>query len=117
MKTKYSFLKVLRDQWSWKGTRESLGISGFIAVVLALLYFYSGNITDNTTGEVIEQSITGHWHLLLTLLVVIFLWVEFMYNIIKLLILGSALAFVTYYANKGEEKAVEMYEEALTWRK
>jgi len=117
MKTKYKFLKVLRAQWSWKGTRESWSIHGFIAVVVALLYFYLGNITDNTTGEVIEQSITGHWHLLLTLLMVIFLWMEFMCNTIKLLILGSALAFVTYYANKGEEEAVEIYEESLTWRK
>jgi len=117
MKTKYSFLKVLRAQWSWKGTRDNWLRSGVIAFVWALLYFYLGTVTDKTTGVVIEQSITEHWQLFLFLFVVEFLWIEFLWNTLKLLILGSALAFVTYYANKGEEEAVEMYEEALTWRK
>ncbi len=92
----FNFFTLLRKQYSWKNDRISL----LFVSVYSLFHLVA--LEGVTTTILMYLTITS---LALS-----------MYHCVKLLVSGTACAFVTWYANKGSTKAAAQYIKMLTWR-
>ncbi len=96
----FNFFTLLRKQYSWKNDRISL----LFVSVYSLFHL----VVLSPIGEEITAAV-------LVYLIITSLGLS-MYHCVKLLVSGTACAFVTWYANKGSTKAAAQYIKMLTWR-
>lgn len=100
---KYSFWKVLFSQWSIKND-----IKSFMLLFVYQIIMVCG-ISIGAGGLPIATSAT--------LFTLCFLFVLGLHHTLKFVVFSLLYLLVTYMANQGEQKAIDLYTESLTWRK
>lgn len=102
------WLVVMRRQWSWKNDRVSLVLSllmGFISITL--LYITGGIVVSEGANTI---------YVFLVLWFTLFTYITINYHILKFTIFSMYMVLVVYLKNTGNSKAIDIYNEALTWR-
>lgn len=115
---KYSYWKLLRAQWSWNNIKELILMVMCVNFICTGILTLTGGftLTDTVTKEVIDPS-AG-----MLALVFLVAWLVYsvscvvMYQTLKVLLLTPVMCFITYHSNKGVQEAINLYNEALTWR-
>ena len=102
------WLVVMRRQWGWKNDSIGLLLHATISFVCtSILYFTESIIVINGTTII---------HVFLVLWVSLFTFVTVNYHILKFTIFSMCMILVVYLKNTGNSKAIDIYNEALTWR-
>lgn len=86
------------------------------SIILGFIIFYTANITNTVTGEIIEQSIFVHYQLLISLITYLFFINFSIFNLIKIIMFSIYCKIVSTEANKGIQEYINRYNEALHWR-
>lgn len=100
---KYSFWKVLFSQWSIKNDIKSfMLLFAYQIVMICGISIGAGGLPIAT---------------LATLFMICFLFVLGLYHTLKFIVFSLLYLLVTYMANQGDQKAIDLYNLSLTWRK
>jgi hypothetical protein len=105
---KFSFWELFKRQWSWKNDRESLILNLFLATLTTVTYHFCDSIHVSPAEE--------YWKGVVILFTIIFVNMFVFYQMLKMLGMIAFCSLVTYLSNKGDTEAMQMYNEALTWR-
>jgi len=113
----YSYLKLLRAQYSWNNDKVTFYINSVLSLAISLLYVLTGVVTYTETSNPVEVFSSATF----LLWMVWFGWLMVLYHTIKFIVLGVVLCgAITYFAKYGDEKekseAQERYREMMSWR-
>ncbi len=102
------WLVVMRMQWSWKNDRVSL--------VLSLLLGFISNVIMYITGGIVVSEEANTIYVFMVIWVALFTYITINYHILKFTIFSMYMLLVVYLKSTGNSKAINIYNEALTWR-
>lgn len=100
MSKKYKTFKLLKAQWSWSNDKSGLLVNLALSLILGLILTIKLPITFTVAYVILN-----------------FIWITSLYHTLKFIVLGLVCWLVASQANEGNEKAIDYYNEMLTWRK
>ncbi|UUW39761.1 hypothetical protein VP14_074 [Vibrio phage VPMCC14] len=104
----FKFWQLYKRQWSWNNDKVNLLISLIIALLLTSVYHFTGSIQM----EPVEYYLYG----VCLLLMAQFICMIVIYQSLKAIGMLLYCSLVTYMANKGDSRAIQIYIEMLVWR-
>lgn len=108
MSKDFSFWEVYKRQWSWNNDKINLLISFIMALLLTSVYHFTGSIQ--------MEPAEYYWYGVGLLFIVQFICMIVIYQSLKAIGMLLYCGLVTYMANKGDTKAMQIYIEMLVWR-